>query len=89
MPAVFELVPDHPVNCDPTAAALLRLVVTLVISVLTAASIEIKVPAVGAVLAVREVLVWLPRLLKVLTREAHCVAVMVPAVLTVEMALCP
>ncbi len=55
--AVLELVPDQPVNCDPTATALFLLVVTLVISVLTAASIEIKLPAVGAVLAVRVVLV--------------------------------
>jgi hypothetical protein len=55
--AVLELVPDQPVNCEPTATALLRLVVTLVISVLTAASMEIKLPAVGADLAVSVVLV--------------------------------
>jgi hypothetical protein len=64
-------------------------VVTLVKSVLTAAKIPITVPAVGAVLAVIVVAVWLPMLASVFTKLAHCVAVTVLVALTVANALCP
>jgi hypothetical protein len=87
--AVLELVPVQPVNCVPTAAALLRLVVMFVKSVLRAAKIAIVDPAVGAVLAVIAVLVWAPILVIVLTKLAHCVAVIVLVALTVANALCP
>jgi hypothetical protein len=53
------------------------LVVTLVKSVLIAASTLINVPAVGAVLAVNEVPVRVPEVLRLLTKLAHCVAVTV------------
>ena len=55
----------------------------------TAANTAIVVPAVGAVLAVIVVPVWLPILERVLTKLAHCVAVTVPAAATVPMAVWP
>ena len=50
--AVLELVPVHPVNCVPLATAFPRLVVQFVRSVLSAAKMLIRLPAVGAALAV-------------------------------------
>jgi hypothetical protein len=54
---VFEVVPENTPYSVPDAAALPRLVVTLVISVATLAKILIVVPAVGADLDVNVVLV--------------------------------
>jgi hypothetical protein len=89
VPAVFELVPVHPVNWLPTVGALLRLVVIFVRSVLSAAKMLMVDPAVGAVLDVMVVPVWAPILAIVLTKLAHCVAVTVLVALTVDNAVCP
>ena len=87
---IWLVVPVNVPYSAPEVTALPRLVVTLVISVCTLAKIPIMFPAVGAVLDVRVVLVWVPDVAKLLTIVAHCVAVtvLVPAV-TVAMSVCP
>jgi hypothetical protein len=65
------------------------LVKQLVISVFTAANTLISVPVVGAALEVIVVGWCAAMLVTVLTKLAHCVAVTVPPVLTVDNAVCP
>ena len=86
---VLEVVPEKVVDIVPEPAALPLLVVILVKSVLRLAKIEIVSPAVGAVLEVNVVAVWLPDEERLLTNPAHCVAVTVPPVDTVLSAVCP
>jgi hypothetical protein len=71
VPEVLAVLPDHVLLVVPTLAALPRLVVTLVKSVLTADKTLMTVPTVGAVLAVKEVFVWAPALVIVFTKLAH------------------
>jgi hypothetical protein len=61
----------------------------LVKSVLIAAKIVMRSPAVGAVLAVIVVFVCAPMLTKVFRNEAHCVAVTKLVADTVASAGCP
>jgi hypothetical protein len=71
VPDVLLDVPDQLVYWLPTAAALPRLVVTLVRSVLRLLKMLMVLPTTGAVRAVPDVLVWLNIELSVLTRLAH------------------
>jgi len=86
---VLLVVPENVPTSVPDAAALPRLLVMLVRSVLSAAKILMVLPATGATLEVMAVPVWLPMLAMVLTKLAHCVAVTVAPVLTVDKAVCP
>lgn len=73
----------------PDAAALPRLVVTLLISVCTLAKMPITFPVTGAVLDVNVVLVWVPDVAKLLTNVAQLVAVTTPLADTDVIAVCP
>jgi hypothetical protein len=86
---VLLVVPENVPTSVPDAAALPRLVVMFVRSVLIAAKTEIVLPATGAVLEVIVVPVCDPILELVLTKLAHDVAVTVPPTLTVLKAVCP
>jgi hypothetical protein len=86
---VLLVVPENTPYSVPEAAALPRLVVTLVISVLTLAKIPIMFPVTGAVLDVMVVPVWVPEVAKLLTIVAQFVAVTIPLVDTVAMSVCP
>lgn len=86
---VFDVVPENTPYSVPLAAALPRLLVTVLISVATLAKIEIVFPATGCVLDVSVELVCCPEVDKLATKVAHCVAVTVPPADTVEMAVCP
>ena len=90
-PVVVVLAADPVQEFDvvPTAAALARLVLQLLMSVATAANTLMVCPAVGADLEVMVVPVWLPILASVLTKLAQFVAVTIPLTLTVLRALCP
>ena len=70
----LEIAPVQVLLVVPDAAALPRLVVTLVRSVFTAAKIPIVSPVTGAVLEVSVVLVWVPAVARVLTRLARGLA---------------
>jgi hypothetical protein len=83
------VVPEKVPNCVPELAALPRLVVQLVISVLTAGKMLITVPVVGADLDVKAVLVWAPDVARLLTKVAQLVAVTTPPVLTAAIDVCP
>jgi hypothetical protein len=80
--AVLLVVPVKVPYSVPELAALPRLVVQLVMSVLTLAKIEMIFPVTGAVLEVMVVLVWLPVVERLLTNVAQLVAVTMPPVLT-------
>ena len=86
---VLLVVPENVPYSVPEAAALPRLVVTLVMSVCTLARIAIKFPVTGAVLDVMVVEDCVPDVLRLLTMVAHCVAVTVPLAATVAMSVCP
>lgn len=73
----------------PDTGVLPRLIVTLVRSVATAGKTVIRLPLIGAVLAVNEVLVWLQAVAKLLTKVAHCVAVIDCWTATVGIVVCP
>jgi len=86
---VLLVVPENVPYSVPEAAALPRLVVTLVRSALSAAKMPIVCPEVGADLAVSVVEVCVPAVAKLLTRLAHCVAVTVLAAEGFATAVCP
>ena len=86
---VLLVVPEKVPNCVPELAALPRLVVQLVISVLTAGKMLITVPVVGADLDVKAVLVWAPEVARLLTKVAQLVAVTVPLAATAAIDVCP
>jgi hypothetical protein len=89
---VAEVLAIDPVQVElivPEAAAFPRLVVQLLISVCTLAKMPTTFPVTGAVLEVMVVLVCVPDVAKLLTSEAHCVAVTVPPVEADVKAVCP
>ena len=86
---VFDVVPEKVPMVVPDAAALPREPVSVLMSVATAFRMVMVLPATGAVRAVMVVPWWLPRLAKLFTKVAHCVAVTVPATDTLEMAVWP
>ena len=90
-PVVLVLAID-PVQVElvvPEAAALPRLVVTVVMSADTLAKIPTTLPVTGAVLDVRVELVCVPDVAKLLTSVAQLVAVTTPEVDTDDIAVCP
>ena len=89
---VAEVLLVVPVNVPysvPDAAAFPRAVVKVLISVATLAKIAIVLPVTGAVLLVIVAPVCDPMVVRLLTIEAHCVAVTVPAAATLAMFDCP
>jgi hypothetical protein len=74
---VFDVVPENTPYSVPLAAALPRLFVTLVKSVLSAAKILMVSPAMGDILEVSAVPVCRPAEARLLFKLDHCVAVTV------------
>ena len=87
--AVLDVVPENIPYSVPDAAALPREPVSVLMSVATAFRMVMVLPATGAVRAVMVVPWWLPRLARLFTKVAHCVAVTVPATDTLEIAVWP
>ena len=86
---VLLVVPVKTPYSVPDATALPRARVKVLISVATLAKIAIVFPATGAVLEVIVAPVCDPMVVRLLTIEAHCVAVTVPAAATLAIFDCP